>query len=419
MIGHVDNSRPSRDAILLSLVLPVYNEQNVLASLLDSLIHAVRPCGMLYEILFVNDGSRDGSAMILDCLAAENPHVRVIHLSRNFGHQAAVQAGLAHARGDAVILMDADMQDAPEAIDRFVDAWLAGNDVVYAIRTDRKESWPKRMLFTAFYRLLATISSTRMPLDAGNFGLIDRRVVREIVGLSERDRYFAGLRAWVGFRQQGIEVERAARYDDRPRVTFWGLIRLAKTAIYSFSAAPLVLFQVIGLVAWSCFLLLGLVAAWQWASAGTCAAWMPLALGVTFFATLNALGIAVLGEYVTRIYDQVRARPIYVVDRAVNFPTRHERVVGEESFLEAATVIARAEREVLAWSECRPDELTLDDEDAQHLELLAQAANMLAALKLASADEEQGKSATQRESPSENSSSTGEPESWSAFEVEG
>jgi len=419
MIGHADTPRPSRDETLLSLVLPVFNEQDVLAGLLDSLIRAVVPCGMRYEILFVNDGSRDASEKILDCLAAENQHVRVIHLSRNFGHQAAVQAGLSHARGDAVILMDADMQDAPEAISRFVDAWLAGNDVVYAIRTDRKESWPKRMLFTAFYRLLATISSTRMPLDAGNFGLIDRRVVREIIGLSERDRYFAGLRAWVGFRQQGIEVERAARYDKSPRVSFWGLIRLAKTAIYSFSAAPLILFQVVGLAAMSLFFLFGLAAAWQWTSAGAWAAWMPLALGATFFATLNALGIAVLGEYVTRIYDQVRARPIYVVDRAVNFPTRQEQLAGEAAFLEAAAVIASAEREVFAWSERRSDEVAIDDEDAQHLELLAQAANMLATLKLASAEAEKGEPEAGLGSQSRDSSGTANLEAWNTIEVEG
>lgn len=378
---HGDTTRKPRDETLLSLVLPVYNEQDVLASLLDSLIRAVAPCGMRYEILFVNDGSHDASPKILDCLAAENPHVRVIHLSRNFGHQAAVQAGLAHARGDAVILMDADMQDAPEAIARFVDAWLAGNDVVYAIRTDRKESWPKRALFTSFYRLLAAISSTRLPLDAGNFGLVDRRVVREIVGLAERDRYFAGLRAWVGFRQQGIEVERAARYDEQPRVSFWGLVRLATTAIYSFSTAPLVLFQGLGLLATATFVLLGTSALWQWIVAGAVANWLPLVLGVSFFAALNSLGIAVLGEYVTRIYDQVRGRPIYLVDRAVNLPSREQRLANEDTFREAAEVIASAERDVLAWSKRWEENVVTEEDDAQHLELLAQAANMLAALK--------------------------------------
>ncbi|MBX3411843.1 MAG: glycosyltransferase [Pirellulales bacterium] len=379
MKSHAELPRKPRDETLVSLVLPVYNEQNVLGGLLDSLIRAVTPCGMRYEILFVNDGSRDDSPRILDCLAAENPHVRVLHLSRNFGHQAAVQAGLAHAQGDAIILMDADLQDAPEAIVRFVDAWLAGYDVVYAIRTDRKESLPKRVLFTAFYRLLAAISTTRMPLDAGNFGLIDRRVAREIVGLSERDRYYAGLRAWVGFRQKGIEVERGARYDDQPRVSFWGLVRLAKTAIFSFSAAPLALFQIIGLVATVIFLVSGIVGAGQWGLADGAAPWVLPILGASFFAALNALGIAMLGEYVLRIYDQVRGRPIYLVDRTVNFTTREEELAVESRFLEAAAVIAAAERDTLVWDEPYASEADFED-DVQHRELLVQAVNLLATL---------------------------------------
>lgn len=385
MKSQVEVLRRPRDETLISLVLPVYNEQNVLAGLLDSLLRAVAPCGMRYEILFVNDGSRDESPKILDCLAAENPHVRVIHLSRNFGHQAAVQAGLSHACGDAVILMDADMQDAPEAIARFVDAWLAGYDVVYAIRTDRKESWPKRILFTAFYRVLAAISTTRMPLDAGNFGLIDRRVAQEIIGLAERDRYYAGLRAWVGFRQKGIEVERAARYDDRPRVSFWGLVRLAKTAIFSFSVAPLALFQLIGVVATATFVLSGLLGLGQWAIHGIASTWVLPTLGIGFFAALNSLGIAMLGEYITRIYDQVRGRPIYLVDRTVNIPSRREELAGENRFCEAAAVIAAAERDILAWSEVCNDR-PYEEEDVQHFELLAQAAGLLAGIQSAKAE---------------------------------
>jgi len=380
MKSHCDIPCKPRDEMLISLVLPVYNEQNVLGGLLDSLIRAVVPCGTRYEILFVNDGSRDDSPRILDCLAAENPHVRVIHLSRNFGHQAAVQAGLAHARGDAIILMDADMQDAPEAIARFVDAWLAGYDVVYAIRTDRKESWPKRVLFTTFYRLLAAISTTRMPLDAGNFGLIDRRVANEIIGLSERDRYYAGLRAWVGYRQRGIEVERGARYDDKPRVSIWGLIRLAKTAIFSFSAAPLALFQTIGIAATAIFSITGLIGLAQWIIAGVISSWILPTSGLSFFAALNALGIAMLGEYITRIYDQVRGRPIYLVDRTVNILSRNQELAGETRFLEAAELIAAAERDVLAWEEQRGSNPAFDDEDVQHMELLAQAASLLEGL---------------------------------------
>jgi glycosyltransferase involved in cell wall biosynthesis len=251
--------------------------------------------------------------------------VRVIHFVRNFGHQAAVQAGLAHARGDAVVLMDSDMQDAPEAVPRLVDKWRAGYDVVYAIRTHRKERLPKRLLFAAFHRLLARIASVRIPVDAGIFGLVDRRVAQEIVAMSERDRYFPGLRSWVGFRQTGIEVERAARYDDRPRVSLSGLVRLAKTAVFSFSSFPLTIFYGIAGLATAIFVALGSYSVYSKLFTDLAIpGWTSHILTGCFFGALNALGICILGEYVIRIYDQVRARPMYLIDRTVNMPAGRE-----------------------------------------------------------------------------------------------
>ena len=254
--------------------------------------------------------------------------MRVIHLSRNFGHQAAVQAGLAHAAGDVVLLMDSDMQDAPEALDRFLQEWQAGYDVVYAVRCGRQEALWKRCLFAGFHRTLSAIADTPIPLDAGNFSLIDARVAREIVRLAERDRYLPGLRSWVGFRQKGIEVRRDARYDGRPRVSLRGLWRLAKTAIFSFSTFPLAVFSLIGysalvrssaLTGYSLFCRLFTDLAVP--------GWTSHVLIASFFGAVNALGISMLGDYVARIYDQVRARPLYVIDREVRFehagrPTR-------------------------------------------------------------------------------------------------
>ncbi|MFH1923354.1 MAG: glycosyltransferase family 2 protein, partial [Planctomycetota bacterium] len=303
------SNRRSSEQVLLSVVLPVYNEQDVLATLLGELTESLSECDVDHEILFVNDGSSDASPEILDRLAAESASVRVIHLVRNFGHQAAVQAGLAHARGDAVVLMDSDMQDSPQAIPRLVERWRSGYDVVYAIRTQRKEGPLKRFLFAAFHRLLARVASVRIPADAGIFGLVDRRVVRELIALTERDRYFPGLRSWVGFRQTGVEVERGARYDDRPRVSLLGLVRLAKTAVFSFSSLPLTVFYVIGGLAAVVFVVLGSYSLFaklftDLASPG----WTSHILTGSFFGALNALGICILGEYVVRIYDQVRAR---------------------------------------------------------------------------------------------------------------
>ena len=314
---------------MLSVILPVYNERAVLTTLVAQVTAAAEATGLAHEIVFVNDGSSDGSAELLDRLAAGDARVRVLHLSRNFGHQAAVQAGLAHARGDAIVLMDSDLQDAPSAIGRFVDQWRQGYDVVYAVRTARKEGRIKRLLFAAFYRLLSAVSNTRIPLDAGNFGLVDARVARQVAALPERDRYYAGLRSWVGFRQIGVVVERGSRYDDRPRVSMWGLFRLAKTAIFSFSTTPLALFTVIGLAASTIFV--GLAGFSLFCKLFTNLAipgWTSHILSASFFGALNALGISVLGEYVVRIYDQVRARPIYLVGRAVNFDVAPAAQVG-------------------------------------------------------------------------------------------
>jgi len=304
---------------LLSVVLPVYNEMHVLEELTRRVGLAACQCAGGHEIIFVNDGSSDGSGPALDELAARNPSVRVIHLARNFGHQAAVQAGLAHASGDCVVLMDSDLQDVPEAIPNFVQKWREGFDVVYAVRCKRKESWWKRALFAGFHRMLSSVSSVPIPADAGNFSLIDRRAVREIVAMAERDRYLPGLRSWVGHKQCGLLVERAARYDENPRVSLRGLWRLAKTAVFSFSTCPLSVFHLIG--ALSLTLFIGLAGFSLYCKLFTDLAipgWTSHILSASFFGALNALGISILGEYVIRIYDQVRQRPIYVVDRRVN-----------------------------------------------------------------------------------------------------
>jgi dolichol-phosphate mannosyltransferase len=219
------------------------------------------------------------------------------------------------------------MQDSPEALQRFLLQWQAGYDVVYAVRRDRPEGIWKRILFSGFHRLLSTIADTNVPTGAGNFSLIDARVVDEIVRLGERDRYLPGLRSWVGFKQIGIEVRRLPRYDNRPRVSLRGLWRLAKTAIFSFSTFPLFLFTLIGYSALAVFA--GLSAFTLFCKLFTSLAipgWTSNVLVASFFGAVNALGISMLGEYVARIYDQVRGRPMYLVDRAVNMNSEREEV---------------------------------------------------------------------------------------------
>ena len=333
MIDSHDIQRRQPADVLLSVVMPVYNEADVLPTLLDAVTESLVTCEIDYEIIFVNDGSTDGGGRILDTFTAREDCVRVIHLARNFGHQAAVQAGLAHARGDAVMLMDSDMQDAPQAIPRFLEEWRAGYDVVYALRTDRKENRVKRFLFSAFHRLMSRVANVPIPADAGIFGLVDRRIVDRIVAMGESDRYFPGLRSWAGSRQTGIEVERNARYDDQPRVSLFGLIRLAKTAVFSFSSLPLTVFYIIGGLAGLLFAMLGCYALFcRLFTDLAIPGWTSHVLIGSFFGALNAIGICILGEYVMRIYDQVRGRPLYLVDRRVNVQSEYHTADEDDDY---------------------------------------------------------------------------------------
>lgn len=309
-------TRPRLEDALISVVLPLYNESAALTRLHGLVSKALETCGCRREIIFVNDGSTDGSDQVLDLLASLDPNVRVLHLSRNFGHQAAVQAGLMYSRGDAVIVMDSDLQDDPASLPALIKAWHDGYDVVYAVRHKRKENAVKRALFYAFYRLLNVVSRTPLPEDAGNFGLVDHRVAECIVSMPEADRYYSGLRGWVGFRQTGVPVERLARHDDHPRVSFLGLVRLAKTALFSFSTVPLGMFYAISVISMLvCVACMSYTLYYRIFTIHAVPGWTSIVIVGSFFGALNALGIGVLGEYVVRIYDQVRGRPKFIVAR--------------------------------------------------------------------------------------------------------
>ena len=218
--------------------------------------------------------------------------------------------------------MDSDLQDDPAAIPRLIAEWEDGYDIVYAVRKKRKEQLLKRMLFYSFYRVLSRVATISIPLDAGNFGLIDRRAADHIAALPESSRFFPGLRSWVGFQQKGIEVERGKRHDDTPKVSPYGLVRLARTAVFSFSSAPLTLFYAVALLSCIvCFSLTGFTL-YQKLTGDASPGWASGLITASFFGMLNALGIAVLGEYVIRIFDQVRNRPQFIVDRTVNFTSQ-------------------------------------------------------------------------------------------------
>lgn len=300
----------------VAIVLPVYNEKENLRPLTARIQQALHELPINSEIIFVNDGSRDGSGEELDRIAATDRSIRVVHLSRNFGHSAAVRAGLDESDSDAVILMDSDGQDDPLAIPRMIDRWLDGVQVVYAVRVARKESLWKRCLFAGFYRTLQQLSSVSIPKDAGNFGLMDRKVVDQIKRLPEVDRYIPGLRSWTGFRQESLVVERLERYDDNPRVSLSGLVSLAKTALFGFSRVPLLAFYGIAFLCAAVSLsLIGYATFHKLFTGLAIPGWASTTSISAFFGAMNALGIAILGEYVARIYDQVRARPTYIIAR--------------------------------------------------------------------------------------------------------
>lgn len=303
----------------LTIAVPVYNEIDNLPELvrrLDGVVAGL--AGGPHEFLFVDDGSSDGSAEWLEEAAAREPRMRLVRLSRNFGHQPALTAALDYAEGDAVVLMDADLQDAPEAIPRFVAEYRRGFDVVYAIRIDRKEGALLRSCYRLFYWLMARLSDTPLPEGSGDFGLLSRRAVAGLRLHRERHRYLRGLRTLVGYRQVGIEVEREARHAGTSRYGFRGLVRLALNGLFAFSVVPIRLATLIGAFAIGGSLLYAFYALWaHLVLQQTPQGFTTLILAMVFLAGVQLLFLGIIGEYVGRIYEEAKGRPIYIVDRIV------------------------------------------------------------------------------------------------------
>lgn len=298
----------------VSFVLPFFNEFQNVPTLLDRLQAVCRSLPYVFEFVFVNDCSTDGTKGYLLERAREIPGLLVVNLSRNFGHQTAVFCGLTHASGDAVIIMDTDLQDRPEAVPAFLEQWEKGAEVVYAVREKRKENPIKRTLFASFHRMMARLSEIRIPVDAGLFSLMDRRVVDVLLSMPERNRYIPGLRAWVGFRQVGIPVERDSRGDKTPRVSLTRLTKLAMDAIFSFSTIPLRTATLLGIVsATGAFIGILVVLDFKLIHHIAIPGWASTMIGLCFFGGVQLLTIGILGEYLGRIYEEVKRRPPFVV----------------------------------------------------------------------------------------------------------
>ncbi len=302
-------------AVELSVVVPLYNEEENIPELHRRLTRAVERIGLAYELVFVNDGSSDRTAAMLREIQEEDFRVVVLSLSRNFGHQAAITAGLDHARGEAVIVMDGDLQDPPEVLDQFVEAWHQGHDVVYAIRTKRKENFLKRACYALFYRVLRASCEFDIPLDSGDFCLMDRKVVEALKRLPEKQRFVRGLRTFVGFRQFGLRYERSARHAGKPKYNLAALSRLAMDGFFNFSSLPLRLLRWMG---GGCVLLLLLVVGWyvtSWIQTGDVpSGWAITSVFVLLVGSGHLVGLAIIGEYVRRIFQELKGRPNYIID---------------------------------------------------------------------------------------------------------
>jgi glycosyltransferase involved in cell wall biosynthesis len=299
----------------VSVVLPVYNERENLDVLMVRLVSVLeKTVGGSFEVLFIDDGSRDGSSEILDSFYSRDRRLKSIHFSRNFGHQSALQAGLEEAKGKAVVLMDADLQDPPEILERFVEKWRQSFDVVYAVRRKRKEGVFKRAAYAAFYRTMRAIAEIDVPLDAGDFCLMDRRVVDALISLPERNRFLRGLRSWVGFRQASVEYEREARHAGEPKYALRQLLTLASSGYFGFSAVPLRAAAWLGLLsATGGFLLILWAVGSKLMHVPIPQGWASTVAVILFSGGVQLLMLGVIGEYLSRVYDEVRQRPHYIV----------------------------------------------------------------------------------------------------------
>ncbi|MEM9414646.1 MAG: glycosyltransferase family 2 protein [Planctomycetota bacterium] len=304
---------------LLSIVMPCHNEQEVLPETYrrtTAFGQTLAEQGMDYEIVFVNDGSRDRTGELLDGFAAQDDNVRAVHLTRNFGHQPAVTAGLSVARGDAVAILDADLQDPPEVLSDFLAKWREGYQVVYAVRKKRKEWFGKRLGYWAFYRLFALISELDMPLDSGDFCLLDRSAVDMLNALPERQRFVRGLRTWIGLKQIGVAYERDARQAGQPSYTFRSLLRLASDGMVSFSVAPLRLTTRLGIFGVLCAIGLGVwVLIVAFSERHGPQGWASLACLILFLSSIQLISLGIIGEYMARIFLEVKGRPTFLIGR--------------------------------------------------------------------------------------------------------
>lgn len=298
---------------VFSIIAPVYNEIACLDTLLDRIHKVMDQTGEPWELVLVDDGSTDGSTDKIRQLAENDQHVRKVILARNFGHQIAVTAGMDYSRGDAVVIIDADLQDPPEVILDLIARWREGYQVVYAQRTEREgETWFKRVTASVFYRSIYRITDIKIPLDTGDFRLLDRKVVNVMNSMRERHRFLRGMSAWVGFKSIGVPYKRAARFAGSTKYPFKKMLKLALTAVTSFSYVPLQLAMWLGFIsAGISIITIPVVIVLRLVGSQFFFGQATTLIAVLFLGGVQLISLGILGEYVGRIYDEVKGRPLY------------------------------------------------------------------------------------------------------------
>lgn len=312
---------------LLSIVVPVYNEQEVIDETFRRLSATFKDYCMDIEYIFINDGSRDNTYFKLREIASSNKEVRVINFARNFGHQIAITAGMDYAKGDAIVIIDADLQDPPEVILEMVDKWVEGYQVVYGKRLQREgETFFKKLTAKVFYRFLDSMTDVKLPVDVGDFRLIDRKVCDAMKCLPERSRYVRGLVSWVGFKQTSVEYHREKRFAGETKYPFKKMLKLAGDGIFSFSYKPLKLATFMGmLVSALSFIYLIIVLVQRIVKNDVASGWASSMAVSLFLNGVMLIVIGIMGEYVGRIYEEVKARPLYVVGELMGFDEDQHR----------------------------------------------------------------------------------------------
>lgn len=310
--------------MLISVLVPCYNEEDVIKETYSRLYKVCEENSYDYEIIFINDGSRDLTLELLSAMAKENERVKVLSFSRNFGHQAAVSAGLKYCSGDVAIIIDADLQDPPELFPDMLKVYKEEKaNVVYAVRKSRaKESFFKKFTAKMFYRMVNFLSDVSFPVDTGDFRLVDRKVINTFNNLKEKNRYIRGIMSWIGFRQVPIYYDRSARFSGETKYTFSKMLKLALTGIFYFSTKPLRMASSLGI--FSILISLGLLVYTIFSKImgiDTVRGWSSTLITIIFFGGVQLFMIGILGEYIGNIFEEIKGRPEFILERSLNIET--------------------------------------------------------------------------------------------------